>query len=344
MGWLCEKCHKNAFKEGESIMVRLFLSKFKWLLPLYCRIRPYLHKRLFFSIFCRRLGMREMIVCEDDFCVMGGLCDRLNGIVSMYKYCKENDIPFKINFVKPFDLHNYLVPNKYDWTVDFSKIDYLHSHLRYIPMMDIKWRDFEHYFSTQTKYVKKMIKDWGNGTLICWSNAHLVRKEEFSTLFEELFRPSKVVQDEIDANLKNVGGPYIGITVRFQNRLGDFKEANVKPLSNEEKKELINRCRDKILEIHNAYPQKKILVTSDSRTFLDYMDVYEFVYTIPGKLIHMEYSFENGIDAYIKGFVDLLMLSKADALYLLITGNMWRSSFSETASYIGNCDYFDIRF
>lgn len=344
MVWLHQKYCENDSKEGPDVMVKLILSKFKWLLPLYCRVRPYLCRRLFFSIFFRRPGERKMIVCEDDFCVMGGLCDRLNGIVSMYKYCRECNIAFKINFVKPFDLRSYLIPNTYDWTTGPTEVDYLHSHLRYIPMMDIKWRDFEHYFATQTKYVKNMIRDWKKGTLICWSNAHLVRKEEFSALFFELFKPSRILQDEIDANLKNIGKSFIGVTVRFQNRLGDFKEANVKPLNDEEKKELIRRCRDKILEIHEALPQKKVLITSDSRTFLDYMDVYEFVYTIPGKLIHMEYSLERGVDAYIKGFVDLLMLSKAEALYLLITGNMWRSSFSETASYIGNCDYFDVRF
>ena len=325
-------------------MVKFVLSKFKWLLPLYCRVRPYLCRRLFFSLFLRRSGERRMIVCEDDFCVMGGLCDRINGIVSMFKFCKRNGVPFKINFIKPFRLQDYLVPNEYNWVIESEKVDYLHSHLRFVPMMDIKWRDFEHYFAEQTLYVKRLISSWKKGSVICWSNAHLARKEEFSALFFELFKPSKIVQDEIDANLKNIGKTFIGVTIRFQNRLGDFKEANVKSLGPEQKNALIKRCENEILKLHNNVYGKKILLTSDSRTFLNIMDKYDFVYTIPGKLIHMEYSFEPGVESYIKGFVDLLMLSKAESLYLLITDDMWRSSFSETASYIGNCNYFEIRF
>ena len=326
-------------------MMQKLLSRFKCLLPLYYRIAPYYrNKKLIRTIFCERTGPKELIFCEDDFFVLGGLCDRINGMVSLFKHCKASGIPFKINFVKPFNLQNFLVPNTYNWIVNPSCVNYDCSHLRFIPMLDLNWRNFEHYFSVQEKNIQDIIRKWKKGSMVCWSNAHVVRKEEFSELFFELFKPSKVVQNEIDANIKRIGNEFIGVTIRFQNRLGDFKEADVCELPQTKKDDLIKRCEQKVIEIHLSNPNKKILLTSDSRSFLNIMDRYDFIYTIPGKLIHMSYTLEKDVDSYIKGFVDLLMLSKAETIYLLITDDMWRSGFPETASFIGNRNYVEIRF
>ena len=54
----------------------------------------------------------------------GGLADRLKGIVSLYAWCSDHSKPFKINFCHPFRLHNYLIPNEYDWQIADEDISY----------------------------------------------------------------------------------------------------------------------------------------------------------------------------------------------------------------------------
>ena len=53
-----------------------------------------------------------------------GLADRLRAITSIYHFCKQNCIEFKLNFTEPFHLNEFLVPNKYDWLIDEKEICY----------------------------------------------------------------------------------------------------------------------------------------------------------------------------------------------------------------------------
>ena len=45
----------------------------------------------------------------------GGMCDRFKGMVSLYAYCKQAGVPFKIRHTFPFKLEDYLQPAQYDW-------------------------------------------------------------------------------------------------------------------------------------------------------------------------------------------------------------------------------------
>ena len=66
-----------------------------------------------------------MIVCMvDGKRKQGGLADRLRGIVSTYYVCKKLGYDFRINFVHPFPLIDYLVPNTYDWRVSQDELCY----------------------------------------------------------------------------------------------------------------------------------------------------------------------------------------------------------------------------
>ena len=88
----------------------------------------------------------------------------------------------------------------------------------------------------------------------------------------------------------------------------------------------------------------KILVTSDSRKFLNEIDKEEWSYTIPGKLVHMSYTPIHNFETHLKSFVDLLVLSEAEKLYLLVTDDMFHSGFAESASLINNKPYEEIVF
>ena len=149
--------------------------------------------------------------------------------------------------------------------------------------------------------------------------------------FNKLFKPCKRLQHEIDTNLENIGCPYIAVVTRFQQLLGDFHEGNFKILDAKERTKLINLCINKIKEIHRK-DSRKILCTSDSFTFLKEVAKLDFVYTLPGKVVHIDYNENASYDTYLKSFVDFYMIGHADFTHLLVSGDMYRSGFPGAAA------------
>ena len=240
-------------------------------------------------------------------------------------------------------LEEILSPNIVDWRLN-EQIDYKHSVLLYLAHDHTRWHSFDDYVIYHDKFVRKLIHKKLNHPIIIWSNSRLVAKEEFQFLFNELFRPTTILNNAILKHSKDLGLHYIGVTTRFQNLLGDFCELDIKPLEEKQQELYIERCINKIVELHTAFPTNKVLVTSDSEKFLRSANRLPYVFTIPGKLVHMSYYKDDDVTSYLKGFVDLMLLSKAERIFLLISGKMYRSGFAETASYIGNKPYEDIKF
>ena len=48
----------------------------------------------------------------------------MRGIVSVYEICKEQDIDFKIIFTNPFNLSDFLIPNKINWEIKENELNY----------------------------------------------------------------------------------------------------------------------------------------------------------------------------------------------------------------------------
>jgi hypothetical protein len=62
------------------------------------------------------------IFFADDRMPLGGMFDRLKGMITIYAISKVQGKEFKINFTHPFPLINYLMPNQYDWRVEAGVI------------------------------------------------------------------------------------------------------------------------------------------------------------------------------------------------------------------------------
>lgn len=290
---------------------------------------------------------KQIVYMADGRISPGGLGDRLHGLISLYKFCKENGLNFKANFCSPFRLHDYFAPNKYDWDVEPDSLTY-----------DIKESEpllifctFGKYHGTleqeanmQHKYLETKTSD--SKQYHVYTNAHFAHTPEvYSKLFHELFVPTPPLQNAIDWNKKRIGGEYVAVVLRFQNLLGDFKEANFKALPENERQGLIDKVKAKIKELHNArHANKKVLVTSDSRLFLDNLSDLDFVYTIPGKVVHMTYTPEHNFNLHLKSFVDLMVLADAQKIYLMVTGKMFHSGFAQSASFINAKPYEEIIF
>lgn len=290
---------------------------------------------------------KQIVYMADGRISPGGLGDRLHGLISLYQFCKAKGIEFKANFCFPFRLHDYFAPNKYDW--DIEPEDLVYDKKKAEPLL--VFCTFGKYHGTLVQEANMQLKYLESKTshdkqYHIYTNAHFAHTPEvYSKLFHELFVPTKPLQEAIDWNKERIGGEYVAVVLRFQNLLDDFKEANFKSLPENERKGLIEKVKAKIKELHDKrHINTKFLVTSDSRTFLDSLNDFDFVYTIPGKVVHMTYTPEHDFNLHLKSFVDLMVLADAQKIYLMVTGKMFHSGFAQSASFINNKPYEEVIF
>ena len=295
----------------------------------------------FYSIFSEKkeIPKQKIIISMIDGRMHhGGFSDRLFGIISAFKYCQEHNIDFRINWIYPFKLESFLEPNEYDWRIESTEISYnlWQSRPKYVSMFYLE-------IEMMNKHAKRKLK-FSKQQLHLYSNAITFTQEEFRKYFNILFKKSKVLEDEISKNLRNIGDSYVSITFRFQQLLGDLKETGFQTLESvNARNELINKC---LSCVKNVYHQqnKRILVTSDSSTFLSIVSKeFSFVYTIPGNIVHMDYVSENDnidINTHLKSFVDLFMLANAQKIFLADIKPLYKSAFPKLASWIYGKEFY----
>lgn len=269
----------------------------------------------------------------------GGLADRLSGLVSTYDYCKQNNKVFKANYIYPYPLTSFLIPNKYDWRIDAKEISYNKrcSEPRYIP--------FKYDLIEQQAFARKMLQS-DKKQLHAYTNMKYFFPCNFKHLFSELFKPSPYLQEAIDLELNNLPEEYISITFRFQQLLGDLEEGNFPKLEKEyEKEQLIKKCLKYIEKVHDSNPEiVKILVTSDSKTFLKRAkESYPYTYISTGEIVHVDFNTKKvDLSIHRKSFVDLFMIAKAKRIYSVVLPPLYHSGFPYLASMIYGNEYIEI--
>lgn len=139
--------------------------------------------------------------------------------------------------------------------------------------------------------------------------------------------------------------PDFGV-IQLRALLGDFRNKKISvPLNVLGKNNLISSCINEIIKIHNTLcPSVKILITADSEIFLKQVSKLDFVYAISSKTLPIEYGKDERYNIFLKSYIDLLMLSEANKLFLLYTNSMYRSGFAKNASYINSKEYIEINF
>jgi hypothetical protein len=288
---------------------------------------------------------KTVIFMADGRKPTGGWADRLRAIVSIFKLCKELGIVFKINFTSPFDLKDFLLPNLYDWTILPEEICYNNKLSK--PVYILAYLDKFHDAEAQKFWAIKFIKE-NNKQIHFYSNMNTVGKE-YGALFYELFKPTIELKNLIDYNLGRLGGrgEFISVVFRFEQLLGDFKEPYYPDvglyhliLPDDKRKILINKCIEHLKKIHNENGGEKILVTSDSMSFLAEAKKLPFVYVIPGEVLHIDAHQNTGKEANLKLFLDYFVLSCSKKVYLVVEYQMYRhSGFSCSAALLNNVPF-----
>ena len=273
----------------------------------------------------------------------GGLSDRLRGIVSVYAECKRQGRPFRIVF-EPLHLEDYLAPNEYDWRIGEDEFDWdlTESYpcvlLTYHNDSHNRWQHFVQSTVLRSYFRKHCLQ------LHVFTNM-IPSDEEYRTLFHELFKPADDLQQLIGYHLEKLGGKgnYISCTFRFRQLLGDFKEGGA-TLPASKREPYIQQCVQTVAYLHELHPEKKILVTADSHTFLDELMAASlpYVYVMPGKVVHLGFTADASKAVYMKSFLDMYMISYADTVYLVRDKLMYHSGFPYRAALLGGANYEEV--
>lgn len=330
-----------------------FMFSIKW--RILNLIRPYISKYLYLkyytllieqkqrdkykslnrAYFIKEININNIIFKLDRDIWHIGIADVINGLISTFYIAKEHNIEFKLYLPSPFVWEDYLIPNKYNWLID-SKDIYLNNHISKICFLPaIKGFDEKDAKIERSLYIKKLIST--KNQRHASSNVDIINNNEiFSKLFNELFKPSPQLQEQLNKRHSEVRDKYISISFRFMNLLGDFEADKIEQLNQKEKDLLIEKCKKSIEVIHKSHPKiKKILLTSDSNHFIDCCQNINYIYTVPGDITH------SGIsgNSQMKTFIDFLMISNAEKAFLVIGPKMYKSGFAKTAAKVGNIPF-----
>lgn len=199
-------------------------ARFHW------KTRKYLSKHYNKGKNVTNTKNKTLIYMLDGRAYSGGISDIVKGIISMFKFSKEIGYDFRINFCFPFDLIEYYEPNKYDWSISENEISYNSEYssplwLYSAYLVNGKSREFE--IKHQRKVLHRFLKkNERKQQYHIYTNSEWASDLEYSQLFNELFKPSKMLQEVLLQHKNNLRSEYISMTFRFQQLLGDFTEQN----------------------------------------------------------------------------------------------------------------------
>lgn len=284
---------------------------------------------------------RGIIFMCDGRLLHGGPSDRLRGILTTYREARKRGIPFFIHWNYPFILEDYLVPADVDWRIKPEQISY--SPAQAYPVVIMETSDPQTHADNSLR-VNAALKRALPQTHV-YSNAANAKKH-YEELYRQLFKPSKILQEQIDRNLSILGDKYYSFTFRFLTLLGDFNDHLGIILPPEEATLLIGKVTSEFKKYLAKIPSNtRILVTSDSMKFLKHVAGLDSrIHITPGNVANIDLSPGKDSGAWLKTFTDQQLIMRADRVYLFRTGKMYKSGFPEFAARVGGTKFIDHRF
>ena len=270
----------------------------------------------------------------------GGLTDRLRGAVSTYITCRETGRSFRLLFTHPFELKWYLQPNEYDWTVGSDELSFDPEQTQIVAVDAMP--DSPEEYRRQRQLMRKALRD--NRQTHVYSNAQYAYADGFAKAFSELFRPTLRLQQHLDAIREDIGGSYFTVSARFGNLLDDFnEEVYSEPLPYDRREQLLGDCTARLTQLQQRHKGLRLVVCSDSTTFLQRASEQAQAYIIEGNLSHIGNDARNGYEYYEKNFLDFFTIAAASHIYLLRGDGMLGSGFPRAAALVGGkeCETVD---
>lgn len=289
----------------------------------------------------RALKRKRVIYLCDGRTLAGGLADRFKGILSLYAICQEMDYDFRIHYTSPYLLEDFLQPAEHDWRISAGDLHPSESAMLVLENTD----DAAYQTRKQVQWLRHRLAESPEEVHVI-TNSNYAYDRDYSAMFRQLFRFSPYLQRALDDEmLKFSGGrPYISVSARFLSLLGDFRETgNNDSLPEEQAADLLERTLEQLHLLHTERPDYTILVNSDSHRFLRCAEALPYTYVVPGQVAHTDLMKRQGAEAmHLKLFLDFFLISRAEHVYLLQSGNMRESGFPYAAARIGGCP-FEVR-
>lgn len=287
---------------------------------------------------------KTVVFLCNGFVEHGGWGDRLKGILSTYAVCKHIGVDFRLSFTSPFPLTDYLVPNTYDWTIREDEVIYDRSVSGIITLeigAETDWQARKQY-----EYLRKKILHSSARQIHVYTNAHFAYNHGFAELFNELFKPTERLRASIDKCKLDLGHDFISVSSRFIGSLGDFVDTQKSDaLPQPMRQQLLNRCVEQVRLLHENHPQSRILVCSDSITFLRAVSALPYTYIYSGRMVHFDTNnSSSSYELYEKTFVDFMLIADASHIYRLETRWVRNSGFPYAASKVHGHPFHSIRF
>lgn len=284
-----------------------------------CRFRKVVNKNVFYLIF--EPGKKHP-----------GLADRIKAIISCYDWAKMNGYQFKVYFETPFRLCEYLKP-QFDWCCSLDEVEYsvfdtkfVEEHFRENPIELEKDKQY-HCYTYDGHHMPRVFPD---------SNYR------FSDLFHEMFEPcDEIKKMYLEYGIKEKS--YVSCHFRFVNALEKFENTFFENHleTQEEREQLIHRCKKGLLKVIAENKDKDVYVFSDSKVFLDNIG------DIPVKVLPHDdvcHVSEGAKDAStLKSFFDIFVMSKGSKVYRFCAPELYSiSHYALLAATIGDLSFNDV--
>lgn len=279
-----------------------------------------------------------LVFMVDDEFYTGGLTDRLKGAITAYAWCKQRGVNFRIRYIFPYNLEDYLMPANYDWRLKKGEFT------RNIHQARLMYARAEHGARLRRKRLKgKQLHYRGNYDNLDYLNRTGGTDYTWSQLFGELFLPCGRLKEVVDEQRRAIGQQYISVTFRFQNLLGDFPEYKFEALPTEsERLQLMQKCRAGLECLMSKYPNVSVLVTSDSERFINHISDLPRVFVTAGKRVHASNASSSDYATHLNSFVDFFMIAGAQKVFRMGTRLMYRTQFPLYAAKLNNAPFQDI--
>lgn len=275
-----------------------------------------------------------VVVMLDGAIHHGGLTDRIRGILTVYRECRRLNIPFYIYWDNPFNLTDYLIPAAFDWRISKEEISRSRKNSRAVVIDDMTDRE-------SLRRLRVVLKR-RPAQLHLYTNADSARGN-YHDLFNELFRPSPILEKAVKKHKDILGPDYVSFTGRFLTLLGDFDDWFELVLSEDEREKLIKKVKDEIRNLIALQPENyRFFITTDSIRFLSSVkDMDSRIHVVDGDIRHIDLNRDENEDVWLKTFVDQMLLMGSKRLYRMRTSHMYASGFARFAAEVGKCEFID---
>ena len=155
----------------------------------------------------------------------------------------------------------------------------------------------------------KQLHFYANIRLLPQINEKYKAQFSYQGLWQELFKPSSFLEDNLTRLVANLPQKYVSICFRHYNAFGDTPETYFKAISKQQQQELLQLCKRQIKAIQDDCGLPAV-VTADSLAFLRALDGMDGVHTIlkTNNVVHMGYDDSADISSYLQSFLDFYVL------------------------------------